>query len=45
MVVLRLTHTHLIVLAFNENWVYVFGGVVNRKCMIILILILILIII
>jgi hypothetical protein len=37
------THTHLIVLAFNENSVYMFGGVVNKKCMIILTLILIII--
>jgi hypothetical protein len=33
------THLIVFVLSSNENWVYVFDGVINRKCIIIIIII------
>ena len=33
------THLIVFVLASYENWVYVFDGVINRKCIIIIIII------
>jgi len=33
------THLIVFVLASDENWVYVFDGVINRKCIIIIIII------